>query len=241
VSWLAEDLPRLAGALFDNARQLVDGNATGALAVAAGVTLVAFAGWLRAARRSKQLRRDIDRLRGELQELDAKYRGELKWRSAAERYQAKHSRLGDDPKTEPEDVTRREEGAPESAPGVAALSRPTPIEHGARKSSPWYRVLLVPALLLVMAAVCAVVWPEAARVLSPYGTGFISAGLALALASTPLLALMLYFGPSFLAGYQQHTRTPAIFAINLCFGWTIIGWLGALAWSATPALADDRK
>jgi hypothetical protein len=63
----------------------------------------------------------------------------------------------------------------------------------------------------------------------------ISAGLAVALASAPLVALMLYFGPSSLAGYRQHARAPAIFAVNLCLGWTIIGWV-VRNWPAALAL-----
>jgi hypothetical protein len=241
VSWLADDLPQLAGALVDNARQVVEANPARALAVAAAMTLVAVAGWLRAARRGKQLRGEIHGLRGELQELEAKYRAELKWRSAAERYEAKHSSPGDGPKSKPQDVTTTEERAPETAPPAPPLSGPPALTHGTRKSFRWFRVLLAAALLLAVAAVCAVAWPEAAEVLSPYGTGLISAGLAVALASAPLLALIIYFGPSFLAGYRQHARAPAIFVLNLCLGWTVIGWLGALAWSSSTAVADDRR
>jgi hypothetical protein len=239
VAWLTEYVPRLTGALFDDARQLVEANPAPALAFAAAITLVAFVGWLRAARRGKHLTQELNRLRREVQELDAKYRSELKWRTAAERHEAKPRSAIDGAKTEPQDATRRLKRAPESAD--AALSPPTALDHGARSSSRRYRVLLAAALLLAVAAGAAVASPELAQVLAPYGTGLVSTGLALALASTPLVALMLYFGPSFLAGYQQHARAPAIFAINLCLGWTIIGWLGALAWSTSTAVSDDRR
>jgi Superinfection immunity protein len=240
VAWLGEDLPRLTGALLDDARHLVEANPTRALAFAAAITLVAFVGWLRAVRRGKHLDEEIKRLRRDLQELDAKYRSELKWRIAAERHEAKPRSAIEGAQTEPQDAARRLKRAPESA-DAAPLPSPTALEHGARSSSRRYRMLLAAALLLAVVAGAAVVWPELVQVLSPYGTGLISAGLALALASTPLLALMLYFGPSFLAGYQQHARAPAIFAINLCLGWTIVGWLGALAWSTSTAVADDRR
>ena len=239
MTWLWEDLPRLTGALFDDARHLVEANPAHALGFAVAITLVAFAGWLRAARRGKHLDEEIKRLRRDLQELDAKYRSELKWRTAAERHEAKPRSAIEGAKAEPQDTTRRLKRAPESA-DAPPLPAPTALEHGARSSSRQYRVLLAAALLLAVVAGAVVVWPELAQVLSPYGTGLISAGLALALASTPLLALMLYFGPSFLAGYKQHARAPAIFAINLCLGWTIVGWLGALAWSTSTALSDDR-
>ena len=239
MAWFAEYLPRPTGALFDDARQLVEANPTRALAFTAAITLVAFVGWLRAAQRGKRLTQELNRLRREVQELDAKYRSELKWRTAAERHEAKSRSAINGAKTEPQDATRRLKRVPESAE-TALLSPPTALDHGARSSSRRYRVLLTAALLLAVAAGAAVASPELAQVLSPYGTGLISAGLALALASTPLLALMLYFGPSFLAGYKQHARAPAIFAINLCLGWTIVGWLGALAWSTSTALSDDR-
>ena len=239
MAWLGEDLPRLTGALFDDTRGLVETNPAHALGFAAAILLVALAGWLRAARRGKHLIHELNRLRGEIRDLDAKYRSELKWRTAAERHEAKPRSGIEGAKTEPQDATRRLKRAPESA-DAARLPAPTALEHGAPSPSRRYRVLLAAALLLAVVAGAAGVWPELAQVLSPYGTGLISAGLALALASTPLLALMVYFGPSFLAGYQKHARAPAIFAINLCLGWTIVGWLGALAWSTSTALSDDR-
>ena len=42
MAWLAEYVPRLTGALFDDARQLVEANPAPALAFAAAITLVAF-------------------------------------------------------------------------------------------------------------------------------------------------------------------------------------------------------
>ncbi len=39
--------------------------------------------------------------------------------------------------------------------------------------------------------------------------------------------------PSIIAGARKHQNTTAILAINLLFGWTLIGWGGALIWSLT--------
>lgn len=50
-----------------------------------------------------------------------------------------------------------------------------------------------------------------------------------------LLALaVLHFAPTFIAVSRRHPRRIAIFVINLLFGWTIIGWIVALAWALAP-------
>ena len=43
--------------------------------------------------------------------------------------------------------------------------------------------------------------------------------------------LVLYFLPTLIAAVRRHTQETPIFIINLLFGWTIIGWVVALAWS----------
>lgn len=55
-----------------------------------------------------------------------------------------------------------------------------------------------------------------------------------------LLGSALIFGyclPSIVAFVRQHTATPWICVLNLCFGWTVVGWLVALFWATT---ARDR-
>jgi hypothetical protein len=42
-----------------------------------------------------------------------------------------------------------------------------------------------------------------------------------------------YFFPSIIAVCRGHHNTLAIFLLNLFLGWTGLGWLGALIWSAT--------
>jgi hypothetical protein len=50
-----------------------------------------------------------------------------------------------------------------------------------------------------------------------------------------LLALFgyLYFVPYFVARHRHHPQILAIGVINLFAGWTLIGWVGALAWACT--------
>jgi len=47
-----------------------------------------------------------------------------------------------------------------------------------------------------------------------------------------------YCLPSIVAFVRQHSATPWICVLNLCFGWTVVGWLVALFWSTT---ARDRQ
>ena len=51
-------------------------------------------------------------------------------------------------------------------------------------------------------------------------------------------ALGLYFLPFALAKYRKHRQSDAILLVNLLLGWTGLGWIVALIWSAT---ATDGK
>ena len=48
-----------------------------------------------------------------------------------------------------------------------------------------------------------------------------------------LWAMMLgfYLLPTLVAWLQQHHQLYAIAALNLLFGWTLLGWFGALIWA----------
>ena len=48
-----------------------------------------------------------------------------------------------------------------------------------------------------------------------------------------LLGALLYFLPTLNAVSRKHRSRGAIFLLNLVLGWTVIGWLGAVIWSAT--------
>jgi hypothetical protein len=48
-----------------------------------------------------------------------------------------------------------------------------------------------------------------------------------------LVAAVLYFFPSIVAANRKHPNADAICVINFFLGWSIIGWVGALAWAFT--------
>lgn len=50
---------------------------------------------------------------------------------------------------------------------------------------------------------------------------------------TSVLLLCLYFLPSLVAARARKRNSAAIFLFNLFLGWTLIGWIVALIWSAT--------
>ena len=47
-----------------------------------------------------------------------------------------------------------------------------------------------------------------------------------------LLALISYFLPTVVAGIRGHADKGPIFIINLFLGWSLIGWVAALAWAS---------
>jgi hypothetical protein len=47
--------------------------------------------------------------------------------------------------------------------------------------------------------------------------------------------IILYFVPAVLGRKKRTANSIAI--VNLFFGWTVIGWVGCLAWAASP----DKK
>jgi hypothetical protein len=48
----------------------------------------------------------------------------------------------------------------------------------------------------------------------------------------PVLVLAVYLLPGIIAVIRGHRSTGAIIALNLFLGWTVLGWLVALAWAA---------
>lgn len=47
------------------------------------------------------------------------------------------------------------------------------------------------------------------------------------------LSLFFYFAPALIAVWRNHRNGMSIFLTNLFFGWTVLGWLIALIWSAS--------
>jgi len=58
-----------------------------------------------------------------------------------------------------------------------------------------------------------------------------SDGAALALFVFALLMLIGYFLPTIIAFRRNHRNRWVIFLINLVFGATVLGWIGALIWA----------
>jgi uncharacterized membrane protein len=53
-----------------------------------------------------------------------------------------------------------------------------------------------------------------------------------------LVGLAVYLLPTIIAAFRRHPNALAIFLIDFLFGWTFIGWVGALIWSLiTPTAA----
>jgi hypothetical protein len=55
-----------------------------------------------------------------------------------------------------------------------------------------------------------------------------------------LLALALYFGPALIAWSHRDPRAGRIFFFNLLIGWTLVGWVIALAMALLPAAPPHR-
>ena len=46
-----------------------------------------------------------------------------------------------------------------------------------------------------------------------------------------IIIAWLYFLPTLIAWKNSHTKTSAIFALNLFLGWCGVGWLACLIWA----------
>jgi Superinfection immunity protein/Short C-terminal domain len=55
-----------------------------------------------------------------------------------------------------------------------------------------------------------------------------------------LVALLLYFMPALNARSRQHPSLATIFFLNLLLGWTLIGWLVAIMWSASDFATSGK-
>jgi len=55
-----------------------------------------------------------------------------------------------------------------------------------------------------------------------------------------LISLAIYFAPWLVAHDRGHLNQGAIFVLNLCLGWTLIGWVAALVWACTKQTPHDE-
>ena len=63
------------------------------------------------------------------------------------------------------------------------------------------------------------------------------------IASLEILAFYaaIYFLPFLLGLVRKHKSVGGIFVVNLFFGWTIVGWILALAWAASnPGVREQE-
>lgn len=51
------------------------------------------------------------------------------------------------------------------------------------------------------------------------------------------LILALYLLPTIIAVRRGHHQVAPIAVINIVFGWTLLGWVAALAWSVSSTLS----
>jgi hypothetical protein len=56
-----------------------------------------------------------------------------------------------------------------------------------------------------------------------------------------LISLISYFLPTIVATVRPAKRRAVIFAINLVFGWTIIGWIATLIWAMSQPAQPQSK
>lgn len=47
------------------------------------------------------------------------------------------------------------------------------------------------------------------------------------------LGAIVYLFPAIIASSRKHANSTPICLLNIFFGWTVLGWIGALIWSTT--------
>ena len=56
-----------------------------------------------------------------------------------------------------------------------------------------------------------------------------------------IVALIVYFAPSLLAGHRRLASGGVLLAVNLFLGWTVIGWFSCLLWAALGQTDDQAQ
>lgn len=54
------------------------------------------------------------------------------------------------------------------------------------------------------------------------------------------VVIMLYMLPAITASSRGHRQAAPIFVVNLFLGWTLIGWVVALAWSLSSDIRPEE-
>jgi len=67
-----------------------------------------------------------------------------------------------------------------------------------------------------------------------------------------IVLIVAYFLPTWIASYRDHPNRTSIYLLNLLLGWTFLGWVACLIWSAlaiernedspssSPEMVDDK-
>lgn len=55
------------------------------------------------------------------------------------------------------------------------------------------------------------------------------------------LAVGVYFFPTWIAAYRNHTSAGGIVVINCFLGWTVLGWIIVLAWAVSGTHSRATK
>lgn len=55
-----------------------------------------------------------------------------------------------------------------------------------------------------------------------------------------IICFVFYFAPTFNALSRKHPNKTPVFLTNLFLGWTLIGWVVALVWSASSIKKDSQ-
>jgi exosortase/archaeosortase len=56
-----------------------------------------------------------------------------------------------------------------------------------------------------------------------------------------IMLLVLYFIPTIVASVRHHRNKLAITVLDVCLGWTLIGWVAALVWACTADVDRDAR
>lgn len=64
--------------------------------------------------------------------------------------------------------------------------------------------------------------------------------VALAAINLIAISLVIYFAPAVIAWHRRHPYQASILVVNLFLGWTLLGWVGSLAWAFAPIPAKAK-
>ena len=56
-----------------------------------------------------------------------------------------------------------------------------------------------------------------------------------------IVSLGIYFLPAIVAFQRAHKNSASILVVNIFLGWTLLGWVVALAWSFTDNIPKNNE